>query len=127
MIVIWVLYLAEKGFTMVSECKERKLLIVDTSVLLYDCNSIHSFPENDVLIPLVVLDELDRFKDKKGLVGENARYINRYLDDVPRNIMLHKRSMYRWCDTVECHHSARESTSSTYALVSTSDGSNRPT
>ena len=69
---------------------ERKIFIIDTSVLLYDCNSIHSFPENDVLIPLVVLDELDRFKDKKGLVGENARYINRYLDDLRKQGSLHK-------------------------------------
>ncbi len=61
---------------------ERKIFIIDTSVLLYDKNSIHSFPENDVLLPLVVLDELDRFKDKKGLVGENARYVNRYLDNL---------------------------------------------
>ncbi len=68
----------------------RKIFIIDTSVLLYDCASIHSFPENDVLIPLVVLDELDRFKDKKGLVGENARYINRYLDDLRKQGSLHK-------------------------------------
>ena len=44
--------------------------------------SIHSFQGNDVVIPLVVLDELDRFKDKQGVVGENARYINRYLDNL---------------------------------------------
>ncbi len=69
---------------------DRKIFIIDTSVLLYDKNSIHSFPENDVLIPLVVLDELDRFKDKKGLVGENARYINRYLDDLRKEGSLHK-------------------------------------
>mgnify|MGYP003638233552 FL=1 len=69
---------------------ERKIFIIDTSVLLYDRNSIHSFPENDVLLPLVVLDELDRFKDKKGLVGENARYINRYLDDLRKEGSLHK-------------------------------------
>tara|TARA_R110002153_G_scaffold243673_2_gene399089 strand:+ start:457 stop:1806 length:1350 start_codon:yes stop_codon:yes gene_type:complete len=69
---------------------ERKIFIIDTSVLLYDRNSIHSFPENDVLLPLVVLDELDRFKDKKGLVGENARYINRYLDNLRKKGSLHK-------------------------------------
>jgi len=69
---------------------KRKTLIIDTSVLLYDRNSIHSFPENDVLIPLVVLDELDRFKDKKGLVGENARYINRYLDGLRKQGSLHR-------------------------------------
>jgi len=58
----------------------RKLLVLDTSVLLYDMHSIHSFPGNDVVLPLVVLDELDRFKDKPGLLGESARYVNRYLD-----------------------------------------------
>jgi len=58
----------------------RKILVVDTSVLLYDMNSIHSFPGNDVVIPLIVLDELDRFKDRPGLLGESARYVNRYLD-----------------------------------------------
>mgnify|MGYP001223314712 CR=1 FL=1 len=58
----------------------RKLLVLDTSVLLYDKSAIHSFPGNDVIIPLPVLDELDRFKDKSGLLGESARYVNRYLD-----------------------------------------------
>lgn len=59
---------------------KRKLLVVDTSVLLYDMESIHSFPGNDVIIPLIVLDELDKFKDKPGLLGESARYVNRFLD-----------------------------------------------
>ncbi len=68
---------------------DRKTVIIDTSVLLYDRNSIHSFIDNDVLIPLVVLDELDRFKDKKGLVGENARYVNRFLDDLRQKGSLH--------------------------------------
>ncbi len=58
----------------------RKILVVDTSVLLYDKESIHSFSGNDVVIPLVVLDELDRFKEKPGLLGESARYVNRFLD-----------------------------------------------
>jgi len=58
----------------------RKILVLDTSVLLYDRTAIHSLPGNDVIIPLTVLDELDRFKEKKGLLGENARYVNRYLD-----------------------------------------------
>ena len=58
----------------------RKIFVIDTSVLLYDMNSIHSFPENDIVIPLIVLDELDRFKEKPGLLGESARYVNRFLD-----------------------------------------------
>jgi PhoH-like ATPase len=61
---------------------DRKTFILDTSVLLYDKNSIHSFPENDVIIPLVVLDELDSFKEKSGMLGEYARYVNRFLDDL---------------------------------------------
>jgi PhoH-like ATPase len=61
---------------------KRKLLLVDTSVLLYDKESIHSFPGNDVIIPLIVLDELDKFKEKPGLLGESARYVNRFLDSL---------------------------------------------
>jgi PhoH-like ATPase len=58
----------------------RKTFILDTSVLLYDKHALTSFPGNDVVIPLVVLDELDRHKDKHGVVGENARFVNRFLD-----------------------------------------------
>jgi PhoH-like ATPase len=68
---------------------KRKTFIVDTSVLLYDKCAIHSFPGNDVVIPLIVLDELDRFKDKPGLLGESARYVNRYLDDLRKTGSLH--------------------------------------
>ena len=38
---------------------DRKIFVLDTSVLLYDKQSIYSFPGNDVVIPIVVLDELD--------------------------------------------------------------------
>ena len=69
---------------------ERKIFILDTSVLLYDKTSIHSFPNSDVVIPLVVLDELDRFKEKPGILGEYARYVNRFLDDLRIDGSLHK-------------------------------------
>ena len=68
---------------------KRKTFIIDTSVLLYDKCAIHSFPNNDTIIPLIVLEELDRFKDKKGVVGENARYVNRYLDELRVQGNLH--------------------------------------
>tara|TARA_Y100000310_G_C20681063_1_gene815959 strand:+ start:1767 stop:3077 length:1311 start_codon:yes stop_codon:yes gene_type:complete len=61
---------------------DRKILVLDTSVLLYDMTAVHSFPGNDVVIPMIVLDELDRFKDRSGLLGESARYVNRYLDNL---------------------------------------------
>ena len=60
----------------------RKTFILDTSVLLYDASAIHSFRGNDIVLPLVVLEELDKFKDRQGLVGENARYVNRFLDEM---------------------------------------------
>lgn len=70
--------------------KKRKTFILDTSVLLYDKNSIHSFPGSDIVIPIVVLDELDRFKDRSGILGENARYVNRFLDDLRSIGSLHE-------------------------------------
>lgn len=60
----------------------RKILVIDTSVLLHDMQSIHSFPGNDVILPLVVLDELDRFKERQDLLGSSARYVNRFLDQL---------------------------------------------
>lgn len=61
---------------------KRKRFILDTSVLLYDKSAIHSFPGNDVILPLQVMDEIDRFKEKPGVIGEAARYINRFLDEL---------------------------------------------
>jgi len=58
----------------------RKTFLLDTSVLLYDQTSIHSFDGNDVVLPLRVIDELDKFKEAAGVLGESARYVNRFLD-----------------------------------------------
>ena len=69
--------------------EKRKIIVLDTSVLLYDKKSIENFEGCDVLLPLVVLDELDHFKDRPGSLGENARYINRLLDDLRSKGPLH--------------------------------------
>ncbi len=69
--------------------EKRKILIVDTSVLLYDKDSIQSFPGNDIFFTLTVLDELDKFKDRPGLLGESARHVNRFLDDLRSDGSLH--------------------------------------
>lgn len=58
----------------------RKIFVVDTSVMLYDKLAIHQFSGNDIVLPLCILEELDKFKEKRGLLGESARYVNRYLD-----------------------------------------------
>ena len=55
----------------------KKLFVIDTSVLLYDKNCIENLRDNDIVIPLIVLEELDRFKTREGILGENSRYFNR--------------------------------------------------
>lgn len=60
----------------------KKTYVLDTNVLLNDPNSIYSFGDNDVIIPLVVLEELDRHKNKPDEIGQHARQVSRLLDNV---------------------------------------------
>ena len=60
----------------------RKMFVLDTSVLVYHEDSIHAFPNNDVVVPMEVLEEIDGLKKRHDLVGNAARYINRFLDDL---------------------------------------------
>ena len=69
--------------------KTKKIFVIDTSVLLYDKNCIEKLHGNDIIIPLIVLEEIDKFKAREGILGENARYINRFLDDIRINNSLH--------------------------------------
>ena len=57
-----------------------KNYILDTNVLLHDPNSILSFQENHVLIPIEVIEEIDRFKREATELGQNARTVSRMLD-----------------------------------------------
>jgi PhoH-like ATPase len=57
-----------------------KNYILDTNVLLHDPNSLLSFLENNVLIPIEVLEEIDRFKRDATERGQNARIVARLLD-----------------------------------------------
>jgi len=60
----------------------KKTYVLDTNVLLSDPNSIFSFEEHDVIVPMVVLEELDHHKSRQDEVGRNARNISRTLDDL---------------------------------------------
>ena len=53
-----------------------KNYILDTNVLLHDPNSILNFQDNDVLIPIEVIEEVDRFKRESTERGQNARTIS---------------------------------------------------
>ena len=57
-----------------------KNYILDTNVLLHDPNSVLSFEDNLVLIPIEVIEEMDRFKRESTELGQNARTFSRFLD-----------------------------------------------
>src|ERR1700741_1963409 len=57
-----------------------KNYILDTNVLLHDPNSLLNFEDNNVLIPIEVIEEIDRFKRESTELGQNARTVSRMLD-----------------------------------------------
>jgi len=60
---------------------DRKIFVLDTSVILYDYDAIKNFKEHDIVIPITVLEELDQFKkgndDKNFAAREFIRYIDK--------------------------------------------------
>lgn len=59
-----------------------KKFVLDTNVLLHDAEALTKFDEHIVIIPMVVLEELDRFKKEQNERGQNARAVNRILDNM---------------------------------------------
>jgi PhoH-like ATPase len=59
-----------------------KNFILDTNVLLHDPNSLVNFKENTVLIPIEVIEEIDKFKRESNELGQNARRVSRTLDQL---------------------------------------------
>ena len=60
--------------------KAKKIFVVDTNVLLHDYKCIYNFEENDVVLPIVVLEELDKFKRGNDQLNFHAREFTRELD-----------------------------------------------
>src|SRR5688572_27480741 len=58
----------------------KKNYILDTNVLLHDPNAIFKFEDNNVIIPIAVIEEVDGFKKELSELGRNAREISRHLD-----------------------------------------------
>ena len=52
---------------------ERKIFVLDTNIILHDSACIHQFDEHDIVIPITVIEELDRFKKGKEILNCNAR------------------------------------------------------
>jgi PhoH-like ATPase len=60
----------------------KKIYILDTNVLLHDPESLFAFEDNVIVLPLSVVEELDRIKRRSDEVGRNAREVSRRLDEL---------------------------------------------
>lgn len=60
--------------------KQKKIFVLDTSVILYNHSALHSFDDNDVAIPITVLEELDNFKKGNEIKNFEAREFIRIMD-----------------------------------------------
>src|SRR3989339_2090584 len=60
----------------------QKTYILDTNILLHNPQAIHAFEDNDVVIPLAVIEEIDHQKRRQDEIGKNAREVSRSLDEL---------------------------------------------
>jgi len=74
-----------------SKAKQKKIFVLDTSVILHNHNAINSFDDNDVAIPITVLEELDNFKKGNDTINFEAREFIRIIDK-----LSDKRTLSRW-------------------------------
>ncbi|MFI2857465.1 PhoH family protein [Paenibacillus sp. JSM ZJ436] len=67
----------------------KKIFVLDTNVLLHDPKAIFAFEEHEVIIPAVVLEEIDSKKRNADELGRNARSVSRLLDSLRQQGQLH--------------------------------------
>lgn len=70
--------------------KGKKNFVLDTNVILHDYNCLHNFEENDIYIPIVVLEDLDHFKKGNEQINFNAREFSRELDLIANDNLFKK-------------------------------------
>ena len=68
----------------------KKNFVLDTNVILHDYKCIENFQENDIYLPIVVLEELDKFKKGNEQINYNAREFVRELDQLTSNDLFLK-------------------------------------
>lgn len=64
---------------------QKKIFVLDTNVLIHNPRALFAFQDNRVVIPIVVIEEIDQFKKGVDEKSRNARQIGRYLDDLRKN------------------------------------------
>jgi PhoH-like ATPase len=57
-----------------------KNFVLDTNVLLHDPTALFKFRDNRIIIPITVIEELDRFKKDLNMLGRNARTVSKFID-----------------------------------------------
>lgn len=62
--------------------EKKKIFIIDTNVVLFDPHAIFKFAEHDVVIPIVMVEEVDKFKRDMTENGRNARTFSRIIDEL---------------------------------------------
>src|SRR5680860_173567 len=67
---------------MLSKTAKSKIFVLDTNVILHDHTCIYQFQDNDVILPITVLEELDKFKRGNDLINFQAREFTRLLDEI---------------------------------------------
>lgn len=69
----------------------KKIYVLDTNVLLQDPHSIYSFEDNEIVIPAVVLEEVDSKKRYMDEIGRNARQVSKLIDSFRQTGKLHEK------------------------------------
>ena len=65
-----------------------KTFVLDTNVLLYDPQALFKFKEHSIIVPITVIEEIDRFKKDMNETGRNARQVSRILDQLRKDNSL---------------------------------------
>jgi PhoH-like ATPase len=68
----------------------KKIYVLDTNVLLYDPQALTRFEDNSIIIPITVIEEIDRFKKDMNETGRNARQFSRLMDEMRKQGSLSK-------------------------------------
>ncbi len=82
--VILGIYARHSGYIKIisNQVLMKKIFVIDTNVILHDPTAILRFEDNEIVLPIAVIEELDRFKKQPEMTGRNAREVARTLDQL---------------------------------------------
>ena len=62
--------------------KQSKIFVLDTNIILHDHLAVKNFQDNDIVVPIAVIEELDKFKKGNDALSYNARAFMREINDL---------------------------------------------